>query len=117
MNARGKGWAHPKGGSEKCRDLFRATQQVRAEEGLESGVTSQACAYPWLHLHHHQVVSGGESYMCKWVCVWPDLSLIYICIYSATHPDPQKQSNYLVISARSLFLREFSGYCECGLVL
>lgn len=35
MNAREEGWAHPKGGSEKCRDLSRATQQVRAEEGLD----------------------------------------------------------------------------------
>lgn len=37
-----KVWPHPDRGSEKCRDLFRATQQVRAEEGLEPCVTSQA---------------------------------------------------------------------------
>lgn len=43
-----KVWPHSNRGSETCRNLFRATQQVRADGGLEPGVTSQAWAFPWL---------------------------------------------------------------------
>lgn len=101
----GEGWAHPKGGSEKAGTCLGHTAgQGRGGTGrsTHSGVTSLAAPPP------PPSNKGGERYMCKWACVWPDL---------ATHLDPPKQSNYLVISDRSLFLREFSGHCECGLVL
>lgn len=50
MKAKGNVGPLPNRGSEKCRDLFRATQQNRAEEGLEPGVwPPQPGLHPWLH--------------------------------------------------------------------
>lgn len=42
----GKVGPHPKGGWEKCRDLFRDAQQARAEEELEPSVTSRPGLIP-----------------------------------------------------------------------
>lgn len=120
MNTRGKGWAPPKGRLREMQGLVQGSTAA----GQGRGGTGTKCDFPGLGLSLAAPPSPssdgwGELYVQVGVCLArppsapPPLSLS-IYIYDEgeecdTHSEPQKQSDYVVISDRSLFLRELSG--------